>query len=74
MKERAANRAYTPAQEAAQARAADSIKTENRGWWGDFSSAFQGMMDANAGTGAAADDSDAQVGPSRMEAQVCSLP
>ncbi len=61
LKQRAANRKYTPAQEAARARAADSIKTENRSWWGNFSHAVQDMMDMNAGTGSVGSSDDAQV-------------
>ena len=61
LKERAQSRAYTPAQEAAWAQAADSIRSQDRGWWGNLSSAFQGMMDAAAGTGSAAGPGDVQV-------------
>ncbi|CAK0783074.1 hypothetical protein CVIRNUC_006269 [Coccomyxa viridis] len=67
LKQRAQSRAYTPAQEAAWARAADSIKTQDRGWWGNLSSALHDMMDSAAGTGSAAGSGNVQVGQRRRQ-------
>lgn len=54
LKERAESRKYTPAQEAARSRAADSIRTQHSGWWGGLanamSGAWAGVVDAAAGT------------------------
>ncbi|BDA47700.1 probable chaperone protein DnaJ at N-terminal half [Coccomyxa sp. Obi] len=54
LKERAASRRYTPAQEAARSRAADTIRAQHSGWWGGFADAvndaWTGVVDAAAGT------------------------
>ena len=55
MKERAESRKYTPAQEAARSRAAESIRQQHSGWWGGFASAvndaWAGVVDAAGGAG-----------------------
>lgn len=53
LKERAASRKYTPAQEAARGRAADALRQQHSGgWWGGFaeavSDAFHGAVAAAA--------------------------
>ena len=67
LKQRAANRKYTPAQEAAWARAANSIRSENRSWWGSLSNAFQDMMEAAGGSSAGIYTDDVQVRHSRCQ-------
>jgi hypothetical protein len=67
LKQRAASRKYTPAQEAARARAADGLRRQQQAggsWWGGFADAVQDAWDGLSGAAAGEDyREDAEVRP-----------